>query len=78
MEKTKKIRGDDPKLGKLKRGKGERVLTMDDGDYFWKTDTRGVYIRSPYGKRFGTLNCYSPITPYDVKEIILANMDKLK
>ncbi len=77
MDKRKKIRGDDPKLGKLKKARDERLITVNNVDYFWKVNGDGVYVRGPSGKRFGTKNSYAFITPYDVKEIILANQAKL-
>ncbi len=77
MDKKRKIRGDDPNLGKRKPGKGERTIEVNGLECFWRASDIAITIRAPNGKRFETRNSYGVITPYDVREVILANMDKL-
>lgn len=88
MEKRRKIRGDDPNLGKKKKPKGFRSLVIGDLEYFWMTDGYSVFIKTPKNKSIdltsvellgGTGPSFDGelVTPYDVKKYIEENQAKL-
>lgn len=86
MEKKRKVRFDDPQAGKIKKAKGERTLTLDGKNWFWKTDGYHVYIRSPQNKRVAISanqllggdrkvhDWNELVTPFDIKEYINTHM----
>lgn len=87
MEKRRKVRGDDPNIGKRKKPKGFRAINFSGTDFFWMTDGFSVIIKIPTKSVeltasevvHGTRNAMSHeiVTPYDVRNYIEENLSTL-
>lgn len=80
MEKRRKIRGDDPNLGKKKKPKGYRAIEVNGREFFWMTDGYVAIIKHHNSSLEVTSseimgNPRNPIekhaiTPFDIKSYI--------
>lgn len=87
MEKRRKVRGDDPNIGKKKKPKGFRTVNFGGTDYFWMTDGYVVIIKSPAKSIELTTSelmgyprnpmSHEIVTPYDVRNYIEENLSLL-
>lgn len=80
MEKRRKVRGDDPNLGKKKKPKGYRALEVNGREFFWMTDGFVAFIKNGNNTLELTTSelmgearnpiAHYPITPFDIKHYI--------
>lgn len=80
MEKRRKIRGDDPNLGKKKKPKGYRAIEVNGREFFWMTDGYVAIIKfhntslevttsEIMGCARNPITHYA-VTPFDIKSYI--------